>query len=253
MAGLVATPGEAEPPATPCEAGPSMTPGEAEPPATPCEAGPSMTPGEAEPPATPCEAGPSMTPGEAEPPATPCEAGPSMTPGEAEPPATPCRGLCKTRPNGTESTGMNFTGNFGRGDRTALWQGCFNLFDDIVMETLCLTTAFGFLRCAEFSTLSTSSFPALGLKRSDLSQIPGNHFIIHIRSSKTVQLSQGFSIFRRIPSSSTAPDLYLRDTGSHPVYAPSCHGSDFLQTISPPIHSGSEQLPPRPGQESINT
>ncbi|MGH0167086.1 UNVERIFIED_CONTAM: hypothetical protein FKN15_051932 [Acipenser sinensis] len=27
------------------------------------------------------------------------------------------RGLCKTCPNGTESTGMNFTGNFRRGDR----------------------------------------------------------------------------------------------------------------------------------------
>ncbi|RXM37097.1 hypothetical protein EOD39_3207 [Acipenser ruthenus] len=72
---------------------------------------------------------------------------------------------------------------------TALRQGCFNLFDDIVMETLCLTAAFGFLRCAEFLTPSTSSFPALGLKRSDLSQIPGNHFILHIRFSKTVQLS----------------------------------------------------------------
>ncbi|MGH0123366.1 UNVERIFIED_CONTAM: hypothetical protein FKN15_028457 [Acipenser sinensis] len=29
------------------------------------------------------------------------------------------RGLFKTRPNGTESTGMNFNGNFGRGDRYA--------------------------------------------------------------------------------------------------------------------------------------
>ncbi|MGH0158638.1 UNVERIFIED_CONTAM: hypothetical protein FKN15_062437 [Acipenser sinensis] len=49
-----------------------------------------------------------------------------------------------------------------------LRQGCFNPFDDIAMETLALTAAFGFLRCAEFSTPSTSSFPALGLKRSDL-------------------------------------------------------------------------------------
>ncbi|MGH0160067.1 UNVERIFIED_CONTAM: hypothetical protein FKN15_053966 [Acipenser sinensis] len=73
----------------------------------------------------------------------------------------------------------------------ALRQGCFNPFDDIVMETLCLIAFFGFLRCSEFSTPSTSSFPALGLKRSDLSQIPGNHFILHIRSSKTDQLSQG--------------------------------------------------------------
>ncbi|MGH0133638.1 UNVERIFIED_CONTAM: hypothetical protein FKN15_056141 [Acipenser sinensis] len=73
---------------------------------------------------------------------------------------------------------------------TSLRQGCFNPFDDIVMETLCLTAFFGFLRCSEFSTPSTSSFPALGLKRSDLSQIPGNHFILHIRSSKTDQLSQ---------------------------------------------------------------
>ncbi|MGH0142528.1 UNVERIFIED_CONTAM: hypothetical protein FKN15_055417 [Acipenser sinensis] len=89
----------------------------------------------------------------------------------------------------------------------ALRQGCFNPFDDIVMETLCLIAFFGFLRCSEFSTPSTSSFPALGLKRSDLSQIPGNHFILHIRSSKTDQLSQGFRVFRRIPSSSTAPDL----------------------------------------------
>ncbi|MGH0136884.1 UNVERIFIED_CONTAM: hypothetical protein FKN15_019561 [Acipenser sinensis] len=72
----------------------------------------------------------------------------------------------------------------------ALRQGCFNPFDDIVMETLCLIAFFGFLRCSEFSTPSTSSFPALGLKRSDLSQIPGNHFILHIRSSKTDQLSQ---------------------------------------------------------------
>ncbi|MGH0117687.1 UNVERIFIED_CONTAM: hypothetical protein FKN15_036867 [Acipenser sinensis] len=75
----------------------------------------------------------------------------------------------------------------------ALRQGCFNPFDDIVMETLCLIAFFGFLRCSEFSTPSTSSFPALGLKRSDLSQIPGNHFILHIRSSKTDQLSQGQS------------------------------------------------------------
>ncbi|MGH0140133.1 UNVERIFIED_CONTAM: hypothetical protein FKN15_010177 [Acipenser sinensis] len=73
----------------------------------------------------------------------------------------------------------------------ALRQGCFNPFDDIVMETLCLIAFFGFLRCSEFSTPSTSSFPALGLKRSDLSQIPRNHFILHIRSSKTDQLSQG--------------------------------------------------------------
>ncbi|MGH0142346.1 UNVERIFIED_CONTAM: hypothetical protein FKN15_039241, partial [Acipenser sinensis] len=117
---------------------------------------------------------------------------------------------------------------------TALQQGCFNLLNDIVMETLCLTAAFGFLRYAEFSTSSTSSFPALGLKLSDLSQMPRNHFILQIRSSETVQLSQGFSIFRQIPSSSTAPDLYLRDTGSQPVYAPSCHGSGFLRTIFPP-------------------
>ena len=103
------------------------------------------------------------------------------------------------------------------------------------METLCLTVAFGFLRCAEFSTPSISSFPALGLKCSDLSQIPGNHFILFIRSSKTVQLSQGFCIFCQIPSSSTAPDLYLRDTGSHPVYAPSRHGSDFLLLFFPPF------------------
>ncbi|MGH0154667.1 UNVERIFIED_CONTAM: hypothetical protein FKN15_048037 [Acipenser sinensis] len=94
----------------------------------------------------------------------------------------------------------------------ALRQGCFNPFDDIVMETLCLIAFFGFLRCSEFSTPSTSSFPALGLKRSDLSQIPGNHFILHIRSSKTDQLSQdtlpaGFRVFRWIPSSSTTPDL----------------------------------------------
>ncbi|MGH0146938.1 UNVERIFIED_CONTAM: hypothetical protein FKN15_009847 [Acipenser sinensis] len=132
--------------------------------------------------------------------------------------------------------------------RVTTGSGCFNLFNDIVMETLCLTAAFGFLRCTEFSTPSTSSFPPLVLKRSDLSQILGNHFILHIRSSKTVQLNQRFSIIRWIPSSSTAPDIYLRDTGSHPVYAPSCHVSDFLRTISPPIHSGSEQLPPRPGQ-----
>ncbi|MGH0139541.1 UNVERIFIED_CONTAM: hypothetical protein FKN15_005459 [Acipenser sinensis] len=80
----------------------------------------------------------------------------------------------------------------------ALRQGCFNPFDDIVMETLCLIAFFGFLRCSEFSTPSTSSFPALGLKRSDLSQIPGNHFILHIRSSKTDQLSQG-SVHRYHP------------------------------------------------------
>ncbi|MGH0167754.1 UNVERIFIED_CONTAM: hypothetical protein FKN15_066207 [Acipenser sinensis] len=90
---------------------------------------------------------------------------------------------------------------------TTLRQGCFNPFDNIVMETLCLTSFFGFLRCAEFSTPSTSSFPALGLKSSDLSQIPGNHFIPHIRSSKIDQLSQEFYVFRQIPSSSTAPDL----------------------------------------------
>ncbi|MGH0128372.1 UNVERIFIED_CONTAM: hypothetical protein FKN15_000825 [Acipenser sinensis] len=83
----------------------------------------------------------------------------------------------------------------------ALRQGCFNPFDDIVMETLCLIAFFGFLRCSEFSTPSTSSFPALGLKRSDLSQIPGNHFILHIRSSKTDQLSQGqFVQFSKINS-----------------------------------------------------
>ncbi|MGH0138710.1 UNVERIFIED_CONTAM: hypothetical protein FKN15_067071 [Acipenser sinensis] len=90
---------------------------------------------------------------------------------------------------------------------TALRQGCFNPFDDIVMETLSETAFFGLIRCVEFSTPSNPSFPALGLKRSDLSQIPRNHFILHIRSSKTDQLSQGFCVFRQIPSSSTAPDL----------------------------------------------
>ncbi|KAK6473498.1 hypothetical protein HHUSO_G26938, partial [Huso huso] len=92
---------------------------------------------------------------------------------------------------------------------TALQQGCFNVFNDIVMETLCLTAAFGFLRCAEFSTPSTSSFPALGLKRSDLSQSPETTLSSTSDLQKTVHLSQGFSIFRRIPSSSTAPDLYV--------------------------------------------
>ncbi|MGH0151183.1 UNVERIFIED_CONTAM: hypothetical protein FKN15_064347 [Acipenser sinensis] len=33
---------------------------------------------------------------------------------------------------------------------TALRQACFNPFDDVIMETLCLTAFFGFLRCSEF-------------------------------------------------------------------------------------------------------
>ncbi|MGH0139005.1 UNVERIFIED_CONTAM: hypothetical protein FKN15_068325 [Acipenser sinensis] len=121
----------------------------------------------------------------------------------------------------------------------ALRQGCFNPFDDIVMETLCLIAFFGFLRCSEFSTPSTSSFPALGLKRSDLSQIPGNHFILHIRSSKTDQLSQAPPPL----ALGTAPPPLALGTAPPPLALGTAPPPLALGTAPPPLALGTAPPP----------
>ncbi|MGH0156507.1 UNVERIFIED_CONTAM: hypothetical protein FKN15_053800 [Acipenser sinensis] len=65
---------------------------------------------------------------------------------------------------------------------SSLRHGCFTPFDDIVMEALCLVAFFRFLRCSEFSVPSISSFPAIGLRRSDLTHVSGNYFVPFIRT-----------------------------------------------------------------------
>ncbi|XP_058859426.1 myb-like protein M [Acipenser ruthenus] len=73
-------------------------------------------------------------------------------------------------------------------------RGCFTPFNDFVNEALCLVAFFGFLRCSKFSVPSISSFPPIGLRHSDLTQVPRNHFVLSIKTSKTDQLHQDFSV-----------------------------------------------------------
>ncbi|MGH0116041.1 UNVERIFIED_CONTAM: hypothetical protein FKN15_060505 [Acipenser sinensis] len=90
-----------------------------------------------------------------------------------------------------------------------LRNSCFNPSDDLTMEVLCLCAFFGFVGCLELSVPSPTSFPALGLRRSDLFQLPGGHFILLLRSSKTDQLHRGQFIQLSKINSSLCPSSAL--------------------------------------------
>ncbi|RXM98572.1 hypothetical protein EOD39_12968 [Acipenser ruthenus] len=80
-----------------------------------------------------------------------------------------------------------------------LMNGCFNLSDDFTMAVLCLCAFISFRRCLEFSVPSPTSFLALGLRHSNLSQVPGCHLILLLRSSKMDQLHRGPVGIQRVP------------------------------------------------------
>ncbi|MGH0138328.1 UNVERIFIED_CONTAM: hypothetical protein FKN15_010529 [Acipenser sinensis] len=75
-----------------------------------------------------------------------------------------------------------------------LWASCFSLYEDLLMETICRTAAFGFLRVSEFTVPSASSFPTAGIRLCDLSRISNSDFIIRLCTSKTDQLQRGGSV-----------------------------------------------------------
>ncbi|MGH0139536.1 UNVERIFIED_CONTAM: hypothetical protein FKN15_005454 [Acipenser sinensis] len=65
-----------------------------------------------------------------------------------------------------------------------LHHGCFKP----VMESMCLTAFFGFLRCGEFTVPFLPSFSASGIRSCDLFLIKDQHFLLYLRCSKTNQL-----------------------------------------------------------------
>ncbi|MGH0117662.1 UNVERIFIED_CONTAM: hypothetical protein FKN15_041854 [Acipenser sinensis] len=67
---------------------------------------------------------------------------------------------------------------------SALRKGCFSPYEDLLMEAICLTAFFGFLRSSEFTVPSASSFPAAGIRLCDLSCISNSYFIIRLRTAK---------------------------------------------------------------------
>ncbi|MGH0142661.1 UNVERIFIED_CONTAM: hypothetical protein FKN15_069840 [Acipenser sinensis] len=54
-----------------------------------------------------------------------------------------------------------------------LRKGCFSPYEDLLMETICLTAFFGFLRGSEFTVPSASSFPTAGPRQREVSANQG--------------------------------------------------------------------------------
>ncbi|MGH0125588.1 UNVERIFIED_CONTAM: hypothetical protein FKN15_008152, partial [Acipenser sinensis] len=76
-------------------------------------------------------------------------------------------------------------------DHINLAKRLFQPLHNLLMEVMCLTAFFGFLRCSEYTVPSLSSFPSLGICSNDISLVPDSHFLIMLCISKTDQLCQG--------------------------------------------------------------
>ena len=82
---------------------------------------------------------------------------------------------------------------------TALDNGMFGPYLDLLFKTVCATAFFGFLRCGEFTTLHSTFDPDLHLTMSDInlfgdSSVSPTRASVNLKSSKTDPFRQGCNI-----------------------------------------------------------